>query len=134
MTTPIDEIKKFIAEVEKIRVHTDEQKLLEISIGKTPQDQSESHTYAADFRIGYRYGAGRELKDKQQVISSLSRALTIAVEALEKASKHLDRLSYVPCEASAYTLDDDQFGVICHTRDVADISLKEIAGVLKFDK
>lgn len=38
-------------------------------------------------------------------------------ENIESTYKLLDGLSALPCEASVYTLTDDEFDLICHARD-----------------
>lgn len=138
----VDQIKKLIAEVEKARSMA--------TPGEWVVQQKTLSNFAHPYIFDRIYGtifdptaSSTRLINRPNCdfvvlaankILALTKALTIAVEALEKTSQHLDRLSCIECEASVYSLDDDEFGLICFTRDRADDSLTEIAGVLKFDK
>ena len=55
-----------------------------------------------------------ELRDDNKQLQSRHAALK---RAIEDAVHILNKLTYIPCEASVYKLDDGEFGAICFVRD-----------------
>ena len=64
----------------------------------------------------------QDLKNKN---TQTNEALKIAIEALEKTSKLLNGIKS-ECEASVYTVTDDEFDTVYFVRDWADRTLEEI--------
>lgn len=54
--------------------------------------------------------------------------LAEAREVIRKVEKHLDRTASIPCEASVYSLDDDEFGTLMFLRDIASEFLEKHGG------
>lgn len=55
-----------------------------------------------------------------------SEKLKLALTALSTISSVGNRLSSIECEASVYTLDDDEFGDVMFMRNLSDEALRKI--------
>jgi hypothetical protein len=70
---------------------------------------------------------GNDPRTDAEKLEDLRAAYAKAVAALRDITHLLNNhIAPIPCEASLYTLSDDEFGTVMYCRDVADKALKEL--------